>query len=102
MTTKRSIKEWCYNGIGGMENNFNSHNNKWTETNKDTYLDQLGVLLPIYKSQNAFMVGECYDCYKSKSCYAGFIQIGERYFGMIRSDFQPDKWVTEIQEQFTI
>jgi hypothetical protein len=101
MKTKRSIKEWCYNGVGGMENNFSANNRKWTETNKDTYFDQLGVLLPLYKSKNAFMVGECYDVYKSNRCYASFIIVEDRYFGIIRSDFEPEKWEQEIREQFS-
>ena len=102
MITKRNINEWGYCGSGGMKENFNAHNGQWTEINKKMYEDQINVMPPFRESINAFFLGECYDTYKSKPFYAGFIQIGDRYFGMIRPDFLPNKWVTEIKKQFVI
>jgi hypothetical protein len=101
MEAKRDINEWGYYGAGGMRENFNLHNNKWTEVNEKMFEDQMSVIPPIRQGKNVFMVGECYDIYKNKAYYASFIQIGDRYFGIIRSDFEPEKWEQEIREQFS-
>jgi hypothetical protein len=102
MKTKRNINEWGYYGEGGIKENFNAHNGQWTEINKKMFYDQMNVMPSFHESEKAFMISEPYDTYKNKFYYAGFIKIDNRYFGMIRPDFLPNKWVTEIQKQFEI
>ena len=94
----RDINEWPYDGVDGMEANFNANNGLWVETTEDTYYDQLGCVPPKCMKDNAFMVGECY----TGNSYAAFVEVNGRFFGKICSviTFRPDWFTKEIKEQF--
>jgi len=96
----RNINDWVYNGEGGIDDNFKKNNGLWTETNSQTYWDQLECVPPIRMKGNAFMVGEPYTF----NVYAAFVNIGDRYFGANRNikTFDPGVYRQEIRKQFSI
>jgi hypothetical protein len=73
----RSINSWVYDGEFGMEDNLQRNNGLWTETNYETYLDQLNSVPPFTMNRNYFIVGEPYYGY----LHACFFTFKERYFG---------------------
>jgi hypothetical protein len=98
----RDINTWVYSGDGGIDDNWRKQNNQWTETNSDTYWDQLEVVPPKVMKRNSFVVGEPYDHIKGIPVYAVFVQMKNRYFGKndLITNYNLEKYITEIKLQF--
>jgi len=105
---ERDNSQWVYNGDFSIDYNWNHQNGLWTETNEETYWDQLGCVPPRKQSQCAFMVGEPYSDVKVDGkwhiIYATFIEVDDRYFGKfdIVKNYNPAKYSNEIRKQFAM
>ena len=100
---ERDNSQWVYDGMYGATWNWMEHNNLWTETNEETYWEQLGCVPPIRMDSNSFMVGEA-NSYDDAGYleYSAFVCIGDRYFCKICSIKTYDLGVykQEIRKQF--
>ncbi len=74
--------EWAY---PDMATDYNAGADTWREVSEGFTEENLNVLPPIY-CDGGFMVSEPYthDC-RGREVYAGFVQVGERYFARYSS-----------------
>lgn len=73
-----ATKEWAYDD---MEQDYNDNRDAWREVSESFYWQALEVLPPIYVA-GGFLVSEPWKhTPDGRPVYAGFSQVGERYFG---------------------
>ena len=102
---ERDNSQWVYDGDFSIDYNWEHKNGLWTETNEETYWDQLGCVPPIQMNRNSFMVGEPYTHNeKGFPVYASFVKFRDRYFGKydIIKNFNVENYKLEILNQFAM
>lgn len=99
LPTKPYLDAWPY---PDMEEFYERRSNEWRETILETYDNQLGCVPPVRMNGGFFMVGEQFTADVGGCVYAVFGEVQGRYFGRLShlQNFDPDRYVTEINAQF--